>query len=45
MNKEFEKALEEKLGDAVEYLRCPEHKIVYSDCPCCGEAICKECLE
>ena len=45
MNKEFDKAIKDMLGDAVEYLKCPEHNIDYSVCPECGEAICKECLE
>ena len=44
-NKEFDKALKERLGDAIEYLDCPIHKIRYSTCPECSEAICKECLE
>jgi hypothetical protein len=44
-NPEFDKALKESLGDAIEYLECPIHKIPYSTCPNCGEAICKECLE
>ncbi len=44
-NPEFDKALKDMLGDAVEYLKCPVHNIDYSICPCCKEVICKGCLE
>ena len=44
-NPEFDKAMKDMLGDAVEYLKCPKHNITYSSCPTCDESICKECLE
>lgn len=44
-NPEYDKAMKDMLGDAVEYLECPIHHITYLTCPECGEAICKECLE
>ncbi len=45
MNKEFDKALEKKYGITKEDRECPTHNIEYTTCPCCKEAICKECLE
>ena len=45
MNKEFDKALEKKYGITPGDRKCPTHHIEYTICPCCKEAICKECLE
>lgn len=44
-NPEFEKALQEILGDAIEYLKCPDCKVDTILCPHCGQALCPECGE
>jgi len=41
----IKKALEKKYGITPGDRKCPTHHIEYTICPCCKEAICKECLE
>jgi len=44
-NPEFDKALKNILGDAVEYLNCPDCKCEMKICNKCGEAICPNFCE
>ena len=44
-NPKFDEAIKDMLGDAVEYLRCPECNAEFNVCPKCGEAICPNFCE
>jgi hypothetical protein len=43
---EFDKALDKRYGKGFsKSLKCKEHGVELCICPCCGEAVCPECLK